>query len=126
MAEVSAARTAICAVRSSQELCLYSDSKWCVDILNNLRSYKHRGWMAKGKNPVYHHNVWEEVYQLLECRTAPVSMAHVYGHNRIMYNDAVDALAKAGAAKSKVHKIVRPKVAPDDAPPGKKAKADES
>ena len=32
------------------------------------------------------------------------SMTHVYGHNRLVYNEEADALAKAGAALSKVHK----------------------
>ena len=94
-AKVSAARTAICVVRNSQELCLYSDSKLCVDILTICGYISTEGGWQRAKNPVYHHDVWEEVYQLLECRTAPVSVTHVYGHNRIMYNNAVDALAKA-------------------------------
>ena len=34
------------------ELCLYSDSKWCVDIFNSLQLYECRGWVAKGKSPV--------------------------------------------------------------------------
>ena len=39
-AEVSAVRAAIRAVRNSQELCLYSELKWCVNIFTNLRLYK--------------------------------------------------------------------------------------
>ena len=83
-------------------------------FFNNLRLYKRRGWMAKGKKPMRHHDIWEEVYQSLEFRTAPLLMTHVYGHNKNVYNDAADALARAGAAKSKVHRTVRPKVAPGD------------
>ena len=30
----------------------------------------------------------------------------VYGHNKLVCNDAADALARAGAAKSTVHKTV--------------------
>ena len=72
--------------------------------------------MVKGKKPVRHRDIWEEVYQLLECRTAPPSVTHVSGHNKIVYSDATDALARAGAAKSKVHQTVLPRVAPDDGP----------
>ena len=40
-------------VPDSQELCLYSDSKWFVDIFSTLHVYnKRRGWMAQGKKPV--------------------------------------------------------------------------
>ena len=38
-AVVSAVRVGIRAMRNTQELCLYSDSKWCVDIFNNLQLY---------------------------------------------------------------------------------------
>ena len=56
--EVSAVRAEIRAVRSNtQELCLYSDSKWCLDIFSNLQLYKHRAWMAKGKQPVRYHDI---------------------------------------------------------------------
>ena len=33
-AQVSAVRAGIRAVRNTQELCLYTDSKWCVDVFN--------------------------------------------------------------------------------------------
>ena len=61
-AEVSAVRVALQRVPESEDLCLYSDSKWCVDIFSNLRVYTHRGWMAQGKKPVRHHDVWEDIY----------------------------------------------------------------
>ena len=108
-AEVSAVRLGIHAVRNTQELCLYSDSKWCVDIFNNLQLYKRRAWMAQGKKPVKHHDVWEDILVLLHNRTAPVSMTHVYGHNKLIYNEATDALAKAGAARSTMHRVARPR-----------------
>ena len=37
-----------------------------------------------------------------------MSMTHVYGHNKL-YNDAADDLAKAGAARSMVHRASRPR-----------------
>ena len=93
---------------NSQEMCPCRDFKWCVGIFGNLQLYKHRGWVAKGKHPVRHHDIWEDVYQLLPCRRAPMSMMHVYGHNKPVYNDPVDALAIVGAAKSRVHNTPRP------------------
>ena len=42
-AEVLAVRAAVSAVREDQELCMYSDSYWCVDIFDNLELYKRRG-----------------------------------------------------------------------------------
>ena len=49
-------------MRNSEELCLYSDSKWCADIFRYLQLYKCRGWVAKGKELVRHHDVWEGIY----------------------------------------------------------------
>ena len=82
-AEVSVVSAGTRAVRNTEELCLYSDSKWCVDSFNNLQLYKRRAWMAQAKKPVRHQDVWEEIFQLLQGRKAPmkVSMIHVYGHN---------------------------------------------
>ena len=42
----------------------------------------------KGKQPVRHQDLWEDICQLLQGRTTPVSVAHVYGHNKLVYNDA--------------------------------------
>ena len=39
---------------------------------------------------------------MCQGRTTPISMTHVYGHNRPVYNEEADALAKARAALSKV------------------------
>ena len=121
-AEVSAGRAALGAGRGDQELCMYSGSKWCVDIFDNLNLYKRRGWMTQGKRPVRHHDIWEEVLSIIRSTTAPVTMTHVYGHNKIVYNEAADELAKAGAAQSKVHQPVRPRKAPDDGPSGRRPK----
>ena len=60
---------------------MYSDSKWCVDIFDNLELYKRRGWMTQGKKPVRHHHIWEEVVSILRSRSVPVMVTHVYGHN---------------------------------------------
>ena len=65
--------------------------------------------MAQGKKPVRHHDVWEDISLLLQDKAAPVSMTHVYGHKTLVYNDAVDDLAKAGAARSMVHKVLWPR-----------------
>ena len=45
-----------------------------------------------------------------------MSVTHVYGHNKLVYNDAPDALARAGATKSTLHKTVRPKGPTEDGP----------
>ena len=88
----------------SQDLCLYSDSKRCMVIFSNLRVYKHKGWMAQGKKPVCHHDVWEDIYQMCQTKIAHISTTHVYDHNRLVYNEEADTLGKAGAAMSKVHR----------------------
>ena len=82
-------------MHNTEELCLYSDSKWCVDIFNNRKLYKRRAWMAQGKKPVKRHDIWEDILLLLLDRAAPVSMTHVYGDNKLIHYDTVDAPAKA-------------------------------
>ena len=114
-AEVSAVRAAIQRVPVSQDPCLYSDA-WCVDVSSNLHVYEHRGWMAQGKKPVRHHDVWEDIYQMCRARIAHISMTHVYGHNKLVYNEEADTLAKAGAAMLKVHRPRRVKDMPQGSP----------
>ena len=50
-----------------------------------------------------------ENFQLLQGRRALVSMTHVYGHNKLVYNNAADGLAKVGAARSTVHRASWPR-----------------
>ena len=78
--------------------------------------YKCRKWVVKGKQPFRHHDIWEDIYQSLQSKIALVSMTHVYGHNKLVHNDAADELARAGAAKSTVHKTSRPRGPTDDGP----------
>ena len=81
--------------------------------------------MAQGKKAVRHH-VWEDILRLLQGRTLPVSMAHVYGHNKLVYNNDADDLAKARAARSKVHGVSWPGgPAPGGGGGGNRAKARE-
>ena len=121
-AEIWAVRAGIRTVCNTQELCLYIDSKWCVDIFSNLQLYKCRGWMAKCKQPVSHHDIWEDICHLLQGTIASVSVTHVYGHNKLVYNEAANALARAGAAKSTVHKRVRARGLTDDGPRARRQK----
>ena len=77
--------------------------------------------MTKGKKLVWHHDIWEEVLWIIRS-IPPVTVMHVYGRNKIVYNEAADELAKAGAAQSKIHRPVRPRRAPDDGPRGGRQK----
>ena len=43
-------------------------------------------------------------------------MTHVYGHNKLVYNDVADAVARAGAAKLSLHKTPRPRGPSGDGP----------
>ena len=38
-----------------------------------------------------------------------MSMTHVHGHNKLVYNDVASDLAKAGAARSTVHMVSQPR-----------------
>ena len=41
---------------------------------------------------------------MCQARTTHTSMTHVCGHNRLVYNEEADTLAKAGAAMLKVRR----------------------
>ena len=85
--------------------------------------------MAQGKKPVRHHDVWEDIYQICRASIAHISMTHVYGHNKRVYNEEADTLAKAGAAMSKVHRPGRVRDMPKgslEATRRKQARAGES
>ena len=49
-AEISTVMAGIRAVRNSKELCLYSDSKWCVDILTICGHIIAEGGWRKAKS----------------------------------------------------------------------------
>ena len=51
-----------------------------------------------------------------------MSVIHVYGQNKLVYNEAGNALARAGAAKSSVHKTVRPRGPTEDGPRARRQK----
>ena len=51
-----------------------------------------------------------------------MSVTYLYGHNKLVYNEAADTLPKAGAAKSTVHKTVRPRGPMDDGPTARRQK----
>ena len=72
--------------------------------------------MAQGKKPVRHHDMWEDIYQICQARIARMLMTHVYGRNRLVYNEEADTLAKAGAAMSKVHRPRRVRGMPQGSP----------
>ena len=58
--------------------------------------------------------IYEEIYHMCQGRRTPISMTHIYGHNWLVYNEEADALAKAGAALSKVHKLRRVRDIPQE------------
>ena len=56
------------------------------------------------------------MYQISQAKTAHISMTHVYGHGRLVYNEEADTLAKAGAAMPKVHRPRRVRHMPQGNP----------
>ena len=59
-------------VKSDKAIIWYSDSKWCVDILQNIERY------SKGKQPSRHHNVWEDMYAMVTTTSSSFQERHVY------------------------------------------------
>ena len=64
-AEVSVIRAVLQTVDRAKDVCMYSDSQWHVDILHNIKMYKRQRWHTKSKQPIRHHDIWEDIYTML-------------------------------------------------------------
>ena len=69
---------------------LYIDSKWCVDILDNMAQYKRQKWHTKGRRPIRQHGVWEDIYAMITTRVGSFQVTHMYRHNKVPHNEEAD------------------------------------
>ena len=61
-------RVALQTAHSDMDIVLYSDSKWCVDMLKNIEQYTGRKWTTKGKRAIKNHDIWEDIYAMITMK----------------------------------------------------------
>ena len=80
------------------EVAVYSDSKLCVDTLNEWAPrWRQRGWRRKG-GPIANLDLVQELYQLAEARPG-ASLRWIRAHAGTRWNEYVDAQASRQAAR---------------------------
>jgi len=93
--ELTAAIEALNALKGSQEIALYTDSRYVMDGIKSwLPNWKKRGWKTSSKKPVKNQDLW----QALDAASAKHTIAWqwVRGHSGDPGNEEADALANLG------------------------------
>ena len=93
--ELTAAIEALNALKGSQRVRLYTDSKYVMDGIREwLPNWKKRGWKTSNKKPVKNVDLW----QALDAATGrhDVEWRWVRGHTGNPGNEEADALANRG------------------------------
>ena len=95
--ELTAAISALEALREPCEVTLTSDSKYLIDGITKgwAASWKARGWRKANKSPALNPDLWDTLLALLERHT--VTFVWVRGHAGHPYNERCDELATAFA-----------------------------
>ena len=95
--ELTAAISALAALKEPCEVTLTSDSKYLIDAvtLGWAESWRARGWRKADKSPALNVDLWERLLALLEIHK--VTFVWVKGHDGHPYNERCDKLATAFA-----------------------------
>lgn len=89
------------AVNRPLPIAVHTDSNYIVQAYTDgwIDNWKRNGWLNAAKKPVSNRDLWEELDALVNRQ--PLTWIKVKGHSGHYYNDRVDALAVAEAAKRK-------------------------
>ena len=95
--ELTAAISALEALREECEVTLTSDSKYLTDAINKewLKNWKKRGWRKSDGDALPNLDLWQKIDGLLSKHK--VTFVWVKGHEGHEYNERCDALATAFA-----------------------------
>lgn len=91
--ELTAAISALSALKTECEVTLYSDSKYMIDAIQKkwVYSWKAKGWKKADRSPALNPDLWEQLLALLEKHS--VTFVWVKGHAGHPYNERCDKLA---------------------------------
>ena len=95
--ELTAAVSALSALKEACEVMLYSDSKYLVDAMTRgwAVSWRSRGWIKSDKTPALNPALWQKLLELAEVHS--IKFVWVKGHAGHRYNERCDSLAVAQA-----------------------------
>lgn len=99
--ELTAAITALSALREPCDVTLTTDSKYLCDGLSKgwAKGWKKRGWKKGDGTPALNPDLWDALLTLTETHT--VTLNWVKGHAGHPYNERCDVLARGYAASCK-------------------------
>ena len=91
--ELTAAISALSALREPCRVTLTSDSKYMIDAITKgwAESWRARGWRKADKSPALNVDLWEQLLALLKIHD--VTFVWVKGHDGHPYNERCDKLA---------------------------------
>jgi len=82
----------------SEELIIYSDSKYLVNGINSwVEGWSRKNWIKADKKPLLNKEIWQEIFGL-KCKLRPIAI-HVDGHAGNILNEEVDKLATGAIIK---------------------------
>ena len=95
--ELTAAISALSALKEPCKVTLYSDSKYLVDGMSKgwAKGWRAKGWKKSDGKQALNVDLWEKLILLLDVHK--VTFVWVKGHNGHPYNERCDALATAFA-----------------------------
>ena len=95
--ELTAAISALDALKEECEVTLTSDSKYLTDAINKewLKNWKKRGWRKSDGDALPNLDLWQKLDELLLKHK--VTFVWVKGHEGHVYNERCDALATSYA-----------------------------
>lgn len=95
--ELTAAVSALSALKEPCEVTLYSDSKYLVDAmtLGWAVSWRSRSWIKSDKKPALNPDLWQRLLELAEIHS--INFVWVKGHAGHSYNERCDRLAVSQA-----------------------------
>ena len=91
--ELTAAISALSALREPCRVTLTSDSKYMIDAITKgwAESWRAKGWRKADKSPALNVDLWEQLLALLKIHD--VTFVWVKGHDGHPYNERCDKLA---------------------------------
>lgn len=91
--ELLAVIKALESIYTSEEILLYTDSKYVCDAINYgwAKNWKEHNWMRSGNKQAKNIDLWEELLILLDNHN--VSVEWIKGHAATEYNNRCDKIA---------------------------------
>ena len=97
--ELTAAISALSALKEPCKVTLYSDSKYLVDGMSKgwAKGWRARGWRKSDGKPALNPDLWQQLLDLFERHE--VELVWIKGHNEHPENERCDRLAVAESKK---------------------------